>query len=219
MKIFLDTADVSKLRLYNDMGLIDGVTTNPTHLSTVGGDPVKHVREICALFPEGDISVEVTETDPTQVYAQAKKIQALQSNIVVKIPAHKQYIPIIRRLVDEGVAINITLVFSVLQGLCMAKLGVRYISPFIGRLDDIDADGISVIPELRDVIDNYGFETQILAASIRDLRQVHSAALAGADAVTMPPEIFEKMITHPLTDQGMQLFNAAWQQLGMRQFP
>ncbi|MFI5332554.1 MAG: transaldolase family protein [Candidatus Babeliales bacterium] len=219
MKIFLDTADVNKLRLYSDMGLIDGVTTNPTHLSTVGGDPVKHVREICALFPEGDISVEVTETDPAQIYAQAKKIQALHSNVVVKVPAHKQYIATIRRLVDEGVAINVTLVFSVLQGLCMAKLGVRYISPFIGRLDDSGTDGIQVVAELREVFDNYSFDTQILAASIRDVAQVHDAAVIGADAVTMPPEIFEKMITHPLTDQGMQLFNAAWQQLGVRQFP
>lgn len=219
MKFFLDTADVNILRKYADMGIVDGVTTNPTHLSSVGGDPIAHIQEICALFPQGDISVEVTEIDPDKVYAQAKKIQALGTNIIVKIPAHKNYFSVIQRLVAQGVALNITLVFSVLQGLSMAKLGVRYISPFIGRLNDIDEDGIRVVADLREVMDNYNFSTQILAASIRDLSQVHQVAVIGADAVTLPPEIFEKMITHPLTEQGMSIFNAAWQRLGVRQFP
>jgi transaldolase len=219
MKVFLDTANISALQHYKDTGLIDGVTTNPSNLSKEGGDPVAHIKEICALFPNGDISVEITESLPADVYKQAHRIKALAHNVVVKIPAHKDYFPVIQRLVNEGVPVNVTLVFSLLQGLCMAKLGVKYISPFIGRLDDIDDDGIALLPELRHVLDNYTYSTQILAASMRSVHHVHQAALAGVDAVTMPPDIFAAMTNHPLTDQGMALFAASWAKLGVKQFP
>ena len=219
MKIFLDTANLEGIKKWSSTGLIDGVTTNPTHLSKEGKNPKDQVLAICAVLPEGEISVEVTEQDPDAVYKQAKDIAALAENIIVKIPCHKDYYHVISRLVQEEVPLNITLVFTLVQGLMMAKLGVRYISPFIGRLDDIDADGIQLLPELREMVDEYGYDTGILAASLRHVRHVHDAILAGADVATVTPALFEKMIEHPLTDQGIKLFKADWEKLGIKQFP
>jgi len=219
MKIFLDTAHLEGIKKWAATGLIDGVTTNPTHLSKEGRNPKDQILAICAALPEGEISVEVTEEDPDAVYRQAKDIAALAGNIVVKIPCHHQYYQVIRRLIEEEVPLNITLVFTLIQGLMMCKLGVRYISPFVGRWDDIDVDGIELLPEMREMVDEYGFDTGVLAASLRSVRQVHDAILAGVDAATMSLPIFEKMIEHPLTDQGMQTFKADWATLGIRQFP
>jgi transaldolase len=224
MKIFLDTANLDGIKKWALTGLIDGVTTNPTHLSKEGRNPKDQILAICAVLPEGEISVEVTEQDPDAVYKQAKDIAALAENIVVKIPCHHHYFPVIKRLADEEVPLNITLVFTLVQGLMMCKLGVRYISPFVGRLDDIDVGGIELLPEMREMVDEYGFDTGILAASLRGVRHVHDAILAGADAATISLPVFEKMIEHPLTDQGMQQFNADWATLrqaqgGVRQFP
>ena len=219
MKIFLDTANLEGIKKWALTGLIDGVTTNPTHLSKEGRNPKDQILAICAALPEGEISVEVTEQDPDAVYKQARDIAALAENIVVKIPCHHHYFPVIKRLVDEEIPLNITLVFTLVQGLMMCKLGVRYISPFVGRLDDIDVNGIELLPEMREMVDEYGFDTGILAASLRSVQHVHDAILAGADAATISLPVFEKMIEHPLTDQGMQQFNADWAKLGVRQFP
>lgn len=219
MKLFLDTARIDSIKKWIDTGLIDGVTTNPSHLSKEGGDIKKHVLEICALFPHGQVSVEVTEKDPHAVYKQAKAIAALSKNIVVKVPCHADYYAVIKRLVDEGVMLNITLVFTVVQGLMMSKMGVAMISPFIGRLEDIDTEGIDILFEMRDMMDAYGFETEILAASLRSVRHVHKAIAAGADIATLPLEVFEKAIEHPLTHQGIEKFDADWKKLGITQFP
>jgi transaldolase len=219
MKIFLDTAHLATIQQWAETGLIDGVTSNPSHLSKEGGDPKKIINDICALLPEGDISVQVTEKSPEAVYKQAKAIAKLAPNIIVKVPCAKEYYPVIKKLVAEGVKVNITLLFTLVQALFMCKLGVRYISPFIGRLDDIDVDGLALIAELRQMIDTYGFETQILAASIRDDRHFHGVILFGADAATVPVTVLEKAATHPLTDQGRALFDADWAKLGIRQFP
>lgn len=219
MKIFLDTAHIESIQKLAPTGLIAGVTTNPTHLSKEGGSPVDVVKKICALLPEGAISVEVTEKKPEDVYAQVQKISKLAKNVVVKIPCHIDYCEVIHQLVQEGVKINITLVFSALQGLMMAQLGVAYISPFIGRLDDADADGNQLVQDLRFMLDTYNLPTQLLAASLRSVRDVHNAALAGADVATMKPEIFEKLLHHPLTDAGMELFDKDWKKLGIKQFP
>jgi transaldolase len=219
MKLFLDTAEVARIQQWAATGLVDGVTTNPTHLSKEGGEPKGVIQKICALLPEGDISVEITEKEPQAVYEQAKKISHLAENIVVKIPCFPSYVPIIEKLVKEEIGINITLVFSALQGLMMAKLGVLYISPFIGRLDDIDHEGIQVIAALRQMLDFYGYESEILAASIRTVLHVEQAVLAGADAVTVPIEILEKLLVHPLTESGMKKFDADWKKLGIAQFP
>lgn len=219
MKIFLDTANIPAIKKWASSGLIDGVTTNPTHLSKEGGDPKKQVLDICALLPDGEISVEVTEQDPQAVYKQAKAIATLAENVVVKIPCAAQYYETIKKLVDEEIKLNITLVFTLVQSLMMCKIGVQMISPFIGRLDDIDEEGIEILPQIRDMVDNYGYETEILAASLRSVRHLHKSINAGVDIVTLPLEVFEKAIEHPLTDSGMAKFDADWQKLGIKIFP
>ena len=220
MKIFLDTANLEGIKHWVKTGLIDGVTTNPTHLSKEGGDIKKLVKEICAVVSHGDVSVETTEIAPQKVYEQAKEISKLADNVIVKIPCHQDYYLIIKKLVDQGIKINVTLVFTLIQSLFMCKLGVKYISPFIGRWDDIDVDGIEIIDELRLMIDDYEFtKTKILAASIRHVRHFHEAILAGADVITVPIAVMEKATKHPLTDQGIAKFNADWQKLGIKQFP
>ncbi|MDR3646250.1 MAG: transaldolase family protein [Candidatus Babeliales bacterium] len=219
MKIFLDTANIAKIKELSQTGLIDGITTNPSLLFKEGGDAKKIILEICSILPDGDISVEITKTNPDDVYKQAKEIAALSKNIIVKIPCHADYYKIINKLVIEEVPVNVTLVFTMLQSLMMAKLGVTYISPFVGRLDDLDVDGNVIISEIREMLDNYNFETELLAASIRTVREFHEAILNGADAVTMPVEIFEKSIKHILTNQGIEKFTEDWKKLGIQQFP
>jgi transaldolase len=219
MKIFLDTANTELIEKWAHTGVIDGVTTNPTHLSKESKDPVEQILAICDILPSGIISVEVVETEPEKVYAQAHKIAALCDNIVVKIPCHATYYSVIKQLVEEEVTLNITLVFSLTQGLMMAKLGAHYISPFIGRLDDIHCDGIALIKQLRQMLDWYSFDTELLAASIRDTSHFEHVIMAGADIATIPVEIFEKSIEHPLTDKGMAQFLEHWKKLNISRFP
>lgn len=219
MKLFLDTAQIQDIKKWVTSGLVDGVTTNPTHLSKVGLGPLEVIKQICDALPDGDISVEVTEKTPDAVYLQAKKIAELSENIVVKIPCHKKYFEIIKKLVKEDVKLNITLVFSALQGFMVAKLGVAYVSPFIGRLEDVGEDGIQLVHDLRLIFDQYNFSTEILAASIRSIDHFHYALLAGADVITMKSEILEKACYHMLTESGMKKFDEDWKKLGIRQFP
>ncbi|MGB8367471.1 MAG: transaldolase family protein [Candidatus Babeliales bacterium] len=219
MKLFLDTADIEVIKKWAKTGIIDGVTTNPSHLSKEKIDPKKRILEICSLLPTGEISVEVTEKEPQAVYKQAKRIAQLAENILVKIPCHKDYYAVIKQLVDEGVKLNITLVFSLIQGVMMSKLGVFYISPFIGRWDDIDVNGVHILQEMRQVIYQYGFDTGILAASLRHVRHLHDALMVGADAATVPSAVLEQALEHPLTDRGIAKFDADWQKLGIKQFP
>ena len=192
MKIFLDTADVHAIKKWAQTGLIDGVTTNPTHLSKAGGNPTEVVKEICALLPDGEISVEITESEPQAIYEQAREIAALAENILVKVPCDVRYYETINRLQQADIPLNITLVFSLAQGLMMSKLGVNYISPFVGRLDDIKANGTELLYELCAMRDEYDFDTGILAASIRDARHFHEAIMAGVDAVTVPINVLKK---------------------------
>jgi transaldolase len=219
MKLFLDTANYQTVERLFKTGLINGITTNPTHLSKEKESPVELVKKLCALISPYDVSVEVTELEPAKVYDQAKKIAALASNIVVKVPCSPVYFEIIKNLVLEGIPLNITLVFSVIQALMVAKLGVKYISPFIGRLDDIDAPGIQLIYDTREMIDRYGFKSEILAASLRSVSHLHEVIMAGADIATITGSIFETATVHPLTEKGMALFEADWKKLGIRQFP
>lgn len=219
MKLFLDTADVKEIATWVETGLVDGVTTNPTHLSKAKVNPKKTVLEICKLLPKGEISVEVTEKKPEAVYKQAKEIAKLSKNILVKIPCQRDYYPVIAKLVQERVKLNITLVFTLVQGLMMAKLGVSYISPFVGRWDDIDVDGVEVLYQLRHMIDTYEYNTGLLAASIRGVRHLHESIAAGADAATVPVDVLEKATEHVLTNQGIEKFDVDWQKLGIKQFP
>lgn len=219
MKIFLDTANFENIKQAKLLGIIDGVTTNPTQLSKEGGDIVFLIKQICSIMDPFPVNVEVTELEPEKIYQQAKKISAIASNVIVKIPCHKKYLEIIKKLVNEGVALNITLLFSLTQALLMAKLGVQYISPFIGRLDDIDSNGIQLIYDIRQMLDNYNFETLLLAASLRTVSHMHEVILAGADIATIPVELFDKLIDHPLTDRGIKKFDEDWKKLGIKKFP
>lgn len=219
MKIFLDTADLSAIKRLVSTGLIDGITTNPTNLAKEGGDPTKLVKQICKLFPEGEISVEITARDPEDVYQQALAISKIAKNVLVKIPCHRDYYELIDDLVKKRVKINITLLFSLLQGLMMCKLGVTYISPFVGRLDDNKADGGKLLHELRYMIDEYGFNTGVLAASIRSTDRFHESILAGADAITVPVNVFEEATEHKLTDKGIEKFTQDWKKLHIKRFP
>jgi len=209
MKLFLDSADRTLIKEWVHTGLIDGITTNPTLLSKQGSSTKQILEDICDMVT-GDVSIEVVEKEPEAVYEQAREIAAFASNVVVKIPFEKAYLPIIKKLVDQGIAVNITLVFSFLQALIVAKLGVTYISPFIGRWDDIDIHGIELIDELVGLKQTYGFTSQILAASIRSLTHWHDAAQAGADVITLPPALLEKAVHHPLTRHGIEKFDADW---------
>lgn len=220
MKLFLDTANLEFIKKWAETGIINGITTNPTHLSKEGADPTKQVKELCAIMkPYGDVSVEVTEQEPEAAYKQAHEIAKLSTNIVVKVPCSAEYYMIIKRLVADGLNINATLVFSLEQSLMMAKLGVHYISPFIGRLDDIGADGLELVEEIRTMLNLYEYESQLLAASLRTVSHVHSVILSGADIATVPVTVFEKMMRHPLTEKGIAKFNADWQKLGITKFP
>lgn len=219
MKIFLDTANLATIKKWAETGLIDGVTTNPTHLSKEGKDPKKQVLAICKVLPDGFISVEVTEKEPQKIYTQAKKIADLAENVVVKIPCHKDYVEIIHKLTQEGIALNITLVFSLPQAYLMSKLGVTFISPFVGRLDDSGVDGCAVLEQIQRMVTDNVFDTQVIAASIRNMHHFHAAIAAGADVITLPAEVLEKSLGHILTDEGIAKFDADWQKLGIKQFP
>lgn len=213
MKLFLDTADRSAIKKWLPFGIIDGITTNPSNLSKEGQNSKEVLKDICDMV-DGDVSIEVVEKEPQKVYEQAKEIASLADNVVVKIPFHEDYIPVIAKLVDKGININVTLVFSLLQALIVAKLNVKYISPFIGRWDDIDVDGISLIEDIRTMLDAYDFESELLAASIRSPRHLHESIIYGADVATIPPALLEQIMKHPLTEQGIAKFDADWKKLG-----
>lgn len=217
MHIFLDTADSQIIKKLSTTGLIDGVTTNPSLLSKQNGNLEKNILEISALVT-GPVSVEVTEKEPRKVYDQAERIAKSASNIVVKIPCHQDYFSIIQALEKEGIKVNVTLVFSPLQALMVAKLGATYISPFIGRLDDSGVDGIEVLANIVTIKKMYGFQSHVLAASIRSIEHWEKAALVGADAVTIPPAIFQQASSHPLTDRGIEQFDQDWKKTGLIDF-
>ena len=214
MKIFLDSANRTEISRWIKTGIIDGITTNPSLLAKEGGDIKQVLKDICSMLPEGDISIEVVEKEPQAVYEQALEIAAFAPNVTVKIPFAEQYLPVINRLCLEEISVNVTLVFSVLQALLVAKMGASYISPFIGRWDDIDVNGIRLIEELMQLKTNYDFESEILAASIRNLTHWNQAALAGADVATVQPLFLEQLMKHPLTEQGIAKFDADWKKLG-----
>jgi transaldolase len=217
MQFFLDTANLSDIRWAAQAGLIDGITTNPTLLAKVAGElePRDVLKEICSLV-EGPVSAEVVTVRGDEMYSEGKELARLADNIVVKIPMIEDGLPAIRRLSADGIRVNVTLCFSSVQCLIAAKAGATYVSPFIGRLDDVGQDGMDVIREARQIFDNYDIETHILAASIRHPRHVAEAAMLGADVATMPTEVLKKMLLHPLTDRGLDQFLNDWSKLGGR---
>ena len=207
MKFFLDTADIAEIREGAASGLVDGVTTNPSLAAKTGRDYVEVLKEICGIVP-GAVSAEVLATDYDGMMKQAKVFLGIARNIAIKVPLTWDGLKACKALSDDGLMVNVTLCFSPVQALMAAKAGATFISPFIGRVDDVGEDGVGLIRDIRDIYDTYGFKTQILAASIRSVGHVREAALAGADVATIPTEIFKKLISHPLTDKGLAAFMA-----------
>ena len=212
MKIFLDTANLKSIRMYNDMGLLDGITTNPTLLSKEGGDPHKTMEEICSII-KGDVSLEVVSTEYSGMMDEGRRLRKYGNNVVVKCPMTPDGLKACKSLTAEGIPVNVTLVFSSNQAVLAAKAGAKYVSPFIGRLDDAGQDGMGLIREIHQIFQNYKFKAQILVASIRHPVHVVDAAKIGADVVTLPPDVLGKMLKHPLTDIGLKNFLADWEKL------
>jgi transaldolase len=213
MKFFVDTADTKDIRELADTGLLDGVTTNPTLISKAGRDFKEVIAEICAIV-EGPVSAEVTALDAETMVEEGKTLAKIAKNVAVKVPLTLDGLKACRTLTQGGTMVNVTLCFSANQALLAAKSGATFISPFIGRLDDINIDGMDLIRDIRQIYDNYDFTTEILAASIRTPNHVKDAALAGADVATVPPNVLKGLVKHPLTDKGIESFLADWKKTG-----
>lgn len=213
MKFFIDTADLDEIREANDLGVLDGVTTNPSLCYKIGVEDFEgHVAKICDIV-DGDVSAEVISTTHDEIMEEAHNLADIADNVVVKVPLIKEGIKAIKSLSDEGIRTNCTLCFSASQALLAAKAGATYISPFIGRIDDISSDGMQLIADVVQIYDNYGYETEVLAASIRHPMHVMEAARLGADVATMPMKVINQLLQHPLTDIGLERFINDWEAL------
>ncbi len=214
MKFFIDTADVEAIRELMETGLVDGVTTNPSLIAKSGRDFKEVIAEICEIVP-GPVSAEVTAVEAGKMVEQGKHLAEIAKNVAVKVPLTMEGLKACNALTNDGHMVNVTLSFSATQALLAAKAGATFISPFIGRLDDIGLEGMDLIEEIRDIYDNYdALETEILAASIRTVGHVRDSALAGADVATLPPKILHDLAAHPLTDKGLDAFLSDWEKTG-----
>jgi transaldolase len=213
MQLFLDTTDTAVLKDLATTGLVDGVTTNPTLIAKSGRPMLEVIAEICSVV-EGPVSAEVAATEFAGMLAEGRKLAGVAPNVVVKVPLTRDGLMATREFNHEGIQTNVTLCFSAAQAMLAAKAGATYISPFIGRLDDHGAQGMDLISEIRAIYDNYEFDTEILAASIRNPAHVTAAALAGADCATIPPSVFLDLFKHPLTEKGLEQFMSDWAKTG-----
>jgi transaldolase len=205
MKIFIDSADTKDIRELAETGLVDGVTTNPSLAAKAGRDYVDVLTEICAMVP-GPISAEVLATEFKGMLEEGRRVAKVAKNITVKVPLTWDGLKACKALRDENIPVNVTLCFSAVQAMMAAKAGASFISPFIGRVDDVGEDGMELIRAIRTIYDNYGYKTEILAASVRHVMHVREAALAGSDVATIPPAVFKALLNHPLTDKGLAAF-------------
>lgn len=215
MKFFVDTADVSAIRELDSMGLLDGVTTNPSLIAKSGRDFLEVIKEICDIV-DGPVSAEVTALDHVTMMLEAEKLRKVADNVTIKVPLTVDGLKTCKALTSDGTLVNVTLCFSPAQALLAAKAGASFISPFIGRHDDIGQDGMRLIEDIRQIYDNYNFNTEILVASVRHPMHVVDAALIGADVCTVPPEILRKLYDHPLTEKGLAAFMADWEKTGQK---
>lgn len=213
MQIFLDTADLDSITERLPGGLVDGITTNPSLIAASGANVFERVEAICKAV-DGPVSAEVVATDLDGMLAEGRRLREIADNVVIKLPLTREGLTACRTFAEEGAPTNVTLCFSANQALMAAKAGATFISPFVGRIEDMGGDGIGLLAQIRAIYDQYGYETEILAASLRSPDHVQSAALAGCDAATIPPKIFDQMIKHPLTDTGLEAFLADWQKTG-----
>ncbi|MEM1313657.1 MAG: fructose-6-phosphate aldolase [Pseudomonadota bacterium] len=215
MKFFVDTADTDAIRELAELGMVDGVTTNPSLILKSGRDIIEVTKEICGIT-DGPVSAEVTAVEADAMIEEGRKLAQIAGNIAVKVPLTWDGLKACKVLTDEGRMVNVTLCFSANQALLAAKAGATFISPFIGRLDDINVDGLELIADIRQIYDNYGYETEILAASIRTVNHVKDCAKIGADIGTMPPDVLKSLAKHPLTDKGLDAFLADWAKTGQK---
>lgn len=214
MKFFIDTANLDEIREANDLGMIDGVTTNPSLVAKEGDvDFKEHIAKICEMV-NGDVSAEVTALDTEGMLREGREYAKIAPNVVVKCPLTIDGLKATRILTQEGTGVNVTLCFSAAQAILAAKAGARYISPFIGRLDDVSTNGMQLIADIVQIYDNYDFDTQVLAASIRHPMHIVDCALAGADVATIPFKVIKQLVQHPLTDKGLDAFLADWKKSG-----
>jgi transaldolase len=214
MKFFIDTANLDEIKEANELGLIDGVTTNPSLVAKEGNvDFKEHIAKICSMV-KGDVSAEVTALDTAGMLEQGREYAKIASNVVVKCPLTLDGLKATRILTEEGTGVNVTLCFSAAQALLAAKAGAKYISPFIGRLDDVATNGMQLIQDIVTIYDNYGFGTEVLAASIRHPMHIVDCALAGADVATIPFKVIQQLVKHPLTDKGLEGFLSDWKKSG-----
>ena len=212
MKFFIDTADVNEIKEAESLGILDGVTTNPTLISKTGRPFQETIEEICTIV-KGPVSAEVVSTDTEGIIKEGRDLAKIADNIVVKVPLIKDGLKAVKALTSEGIKVNVTLCFSSNQALLAAKAGGTYISPVVGRLDDKGHSGMEVVDEIRTIYDNYDFDTEIIVASIRTPLHVRDAALMGADIATIPFDVFNKIVQHPLTDAGLKSFLADWEKV------
>lgn len=215
MKFFVDTADVAAIAELNDLGMVDGVTTNPSLILKSGRDIIEVTREICSIV-KGPVSAEVVALKADEMIAEGRKLAEIAENITIKVPLTWDGLKTCKVLSSEGRMVNVTLCFSANQALLAAKAGATFISPFIGRLDDINLDGLDLIGDIRTIYDNYDFQTQILAASVRSANHVKDCALIGADVVTAPPAVIKALANHVLTDKGLDQFMQDWAKTGQK---
>jgi len=213
MKIFLDSADIDEIKAHQDSGFVDGVTTNPSLIAQSGRNIIDTIAEICELVP-GPVSAEVTATDFETMLSEGKKLAGIAPNVAVKVPLTEAGLRTCRVLSDAGTKVNVTLCFSAGQALLAAKAGAAFISPFVGRLDDIGQDGMGLIEEICSIYANFDFDTEVLVASVRSTQHGVDAALMGADVATLPPKILSALYKHPLTDKGLSAFLADWEKTG-----
>jgi len=215
MKFFVDTAEVNEIQSLADSGLLDGVTTNPSLILKSGRDFIEVIKEICALVPGKPVSAEVTALDTETMLVQGRKLAALSDNVVVKLPLTMDGLKVCSAFSKEGIKTNVTLCFSASQAILAAKAGATYVSPFVGRHDDISQDGMQLIEDIVTIYSNYpNFETEVLVASIRHPIHVTQAGMMGADVCTIPPKIIHQLVKHPLTDQGLDAFAKDWAETG-----
>jgi len=212
MKIFLDTANVESIEKYGELGVVDGITTNPTLLSKEKGNPIKTMKKIVEIM-KGPVSLEVVATNFDKMMEESLKLAKYGENVVVKIPMTMDGLKVVHALTKKDIKTNVTLIFSANQALLAAKAGATYVSPFIGRLDDIGTEGLNLVSEIVQIFASYDISTQLLVASVRHPLHVIEAAKMGADVVTLPPDILDKMIRHPLTDKGLDSFLSDWKKL------
>lgn len=215
MKFFIDTANLEEIKSAASLGILDGVTTNPTLISREDGDPISIFKAICEIV-EGPVSAEVVALDSERMVKEGKELAKLHKNIVVKIPMTTDGLKAVKKLAEDHIRTNVTLIFTPIQALLAARAGASYVSPFVGRLDDIASSGMEIVAQIRQIYDNYGIDTEIIVASIRNPMHVLDAALIGADISTIPYKVIEQLSKHPLTDKGIKQFLADWEKVKSR---